>query len=81
MNSNLFNAAQAAIACDVHNYRGFRAIAATVMARYAQDLVAGWHPDGESERHMHRICKRFRVGDAFAAMHAGYLADKHQSAH
>jgi len=74
--NGLSHAAEAAIALGVQNYRGFRAIAATVMARYAKDLVEGWKPDHQDEEHMHRICKRFRVGDAFAAMHAGYLLDR-----
>jgi len=72
----LSHAAQSAIHAGVHHFRGFRAIAATVMARYARDLVAGWKPEHHDEQHMHRICLRFRVGDAFAAMHAGYLSDK-----
>lgn len=72
----LSNAAQAAIHAGVDRMRGFRAIAATVMARYARDLAAGWYPDHEDEQHMHRICRRWRLGDAFAAMHAGYMADK-----
>ena len=74
--SALSFAAQAAIHAGVDRFRGFRAIASVVMARYARDLSDGWKPDSSDERHMSRICRRFKVGDAFAAMHAGYVKDK-----
>lgn len=75
MKTTLSYAAKAAIAQGVQNYLGFRAIASTVMARYARDMVAGWKPDAEDEKHMSKICRRFRVGDAFSAMYAGYRMD------
>jgi hypothetical protein len=54
-------AATAAIYFNVHLLRGLRAIAATVLCRFAQDIAAGWTPDREDWKQIHAIRARFRL--------------------
>lgn len=73
--SELSNAAQAGIILGVDKMRGFRAIAATVIARYASDLARGWQPDADAEAHLTRICRRWHLGDVLIGLHVSYRKD------
>ena len=75
INIHLSSAAEAAIWAGVDRMRGFRAIAATVIARHCRDIVAGWEPDAESVEHIGRIITRWHLGDAYCALLAGYKQD------
>lgn len=53
-------------------FRGFRAVASVVLARFAREYSIGYRPDPESERMIHRICLRWKLGDYFASLCKAY---------
>lgn len=63
MKTGLSNAAQIALYFGVDKLRGPRAMAATVLARYAAEYRAyGWW---DYMRAAHRIARRWRLGDYY----------------
>ena len=73
--NTLSHAAKMAIAFGVQDLRGIRAMAATVLSRWAMEYARdGYLPDSTG-RNAHRIAQRFRLGDYFGAVYKAYGDD------
>lgn len=69
------NAAKAAIYVGADKFKGFRAIASVVVARYAREAAReGFHAAWPRSR-VEAYCQRWKLGDFFAAVLSGYEMD------
>lgn len=75
MITKLSNAALAGIYLGVDRMRGFRAIAATVIARYCKEIAEGYNPDNESVEFYGKIITRWRLGDVYIGLLVSYRQD------
>lgn len=75
----LSNAARVAIAFGVHRMRGPRAMAATVLSRFAYELARDGFNAPSTQALIRRIAQRWTLGDYFSTVHKAYTDDLAES--